>query len=140
MTPKHKKVSVKHNKKKESKLTRRGTSLLIMSCTFDERLALFEKLTRYFKEKVSETCWFISMKIPWTVSSSSSTPFPFFDLVVLGFLLGFPTPFVLGDRSASKSSFKTQNTLLFSSSSCCFHLRLHFLRLPHLFLPRPHRA
>ena len=94
MTPKHKKAFIsKRHKEKESKLTRRGTSLLIKSCTFGARLALFEKLTRYFKEKVSETCWFISMEIPSEVSSSPSAAFPFFDLAVLGFLLGFPAPF-----------------------------------------------
>ena len=95
MTPKHKKALANINTLNR-KLTRRGTSLLIMSCTFGARLALLEKLTRYFKEKVSETCWFISMRIPSNVSLSSATAFPFFDLVVLGFLLGFPAPFALG--------------------------------------------
>ena len=51
-----------------------------------------------------ETCWFISMKIPPKVSSSSTTTFPFFNLVVLGFLLGFPAPFAY--NHISKLSFK----------------------------------
>lgn len=63
--------------------TNSGTSLLIISWTLVDKLELFAKFTRYFKEKVSETCWFISMRIP-AMSSSS----PFFDLLVLAFLLG----------------------------------------------------
>jgi len=57
-----------------------------------ERLALLEKLTRYFKEKVRETCWFISITTPSIDSSLSSVDFPFFDLVVFGFLLGLLVP------------------------------------------------
>ena len=59
------------------RLTRRGTSLLIMSCTtFDSEL-LLEKLTRYFKLNVRLTCAFISTRTP-SGSSSSSSFFAFF--------------------------------------------------------------
>jgi len=39
-----------------TKRTRSGTSLLIMSCTVFESAELFEKLTRYFKLNVNDTC------------------------------------------------------------------------------------
>ena len=54
-------------------LTNSGTSLLIMSCTFFESEALFEKFTRYFKLNVRVTAWFISIRTPSKSSSSSSS-------------------------------------------------------------------
>ena len=47
--------------RKSQGLTRRGMPLIIISWTLFDKLALLEKLTRYFREKVSDTCWFISM-------------------------------------------------------------------------------
>jgi hypothetical protein len=50
--------------------------LLIISWTRGLRLWLLLKLTRYLSEKVSETCWFISMTTPSASSSSSFLPLP----------------------------------------------------------------
>lgn len=79
-----------------------------MSCTLGERLALFEKLTRYFKEKVSDTCWFISITTPSALSLSSSVVLPFLDLVVLGFLLlDLPEPLAYSDGEKDISEKET---------------------------------
>lgn len=74
-------------------LTSRGTSLLIINCTFPHKLDDFEKLTRYLRENVNETCAFISMRTP--VKSSSDSPsssddffLPLRDVEVLTFLAG----------------------------------------------------
>jgi len=75
-------------------LTRSGTSLLIINCTFPHKLADFEKLTRYFRENVNETCAFISMRTPVKSSSSESSSssdvffLPLRDLEVLAFFTG----------------------------------------------------
>lgn len=45
-------------------LTSSGTSALIISWTSRERLVLLEKLTRYFKLKVNDTAWFMSIDTP----------------------------------------------------------------------------
>lgn len=59
--------------------TKRGTSLLIMSCTTVLRLVLFEKFTRYLREKVRFTCWLSSMRTAFSgmsLLSSSVSSFP----------------------------------------------------------------
>lgn len=76
----------------EQRRTSNGTSLLIISWTFEHKLALLEKLTRYLSENVSETCWFISIVTPAESSSSFALPFFDFDDVVLGFLAGLDAP------------------------------------------------
>lgn len=65
------------------RLTNRGTSLLIISWTLSLRLELLEKLTRYLRENVKVTCWFIAMSTPPEYSSSSFFVLAFF----AGFLL-----------------------------------------------------
>lgn len=62
-------------------LTRRGTSLLIISCTVFDSDELLEKLTRYFRLNVRATCWFISINTPPSEGTSSD---------FLGFFDGWP--------------------------------------------------
>ena len=50
----------------------------IISWTFLDRLELLEKLTRYLRENVSVTAWFISIRTPSKSSSSSSSASSFF--------------------------------------------------------------
>lgn len=48
---------VKNNRAtSRNRRTRSGTSLLIMSCTVFDSAELFEKLTRYFRLNVNDTC------------------------------------------------------------------------------------
>src|ERR1700683_198013 len=44
--------------------TNNGTSLLIMSWMTSDGVELLAKLTKYLREKVNMTCWFISIDTP----------------------------------------------------------------------------
>jgi hypothetical protein len=62
--------------------------LLIINWTLEHKVALLLKLTKYFREKVKETCWFISMLTP----GLSSCLLFFDEEAVLAFLLGLEAP------------------------------------------------
>jgi hypothetical protein len=78
----HQHKNVHRRQDTRERLTNSGTSLLIMSCTTSDSDELFAKLTRYLREKVSVTCWFISIDTPPSPSPSPSEDF-------LDFLEGF---------------------------------------------------
>ncbi|PPQ87175.1 LOW QUALITY PROTEIN: hypothetical protein CVT25_014673 [Psilocybe cyanescens] len=119
--------------------TNNGTSLLINNCTLPLKLALLEKLTKYLREKVSETCWFISMTTPaGTLSSSSSSAEDLaFDLPLedfLGEVLAFleVSSSASPDPSAPSSTFGLIVPPLTWPPSLCLSSTLPFAASPSL--------
>jgi len=144
MTKKHDRKEKERKKKERRKETptNKGTSLLIINCTLPLKLALLLKLTRYFNENVSDTCWFISIVTPLAPESSSSLfedlPLPLDEdaFAVFGFLEGLEVPFAWEKGNsvltrANKGKRKVLQYIPFSSSS-------YYPRLPHSH-PHPHR-
>ena len=88
-----------------------------MNRTFDGRLIRFKRLTRYFYEKVSEICWFISITTHPIASSSSSVDFLFVRFGGSGFVTWFRIAICLEKRekwtSKSQTNFQDIVTSLY---------------------------